>query len=218
MQLSDHLVSVLKNFSTINSSIVLQPGNIQRTIAADKVILAEVETEDTIPQEFGIYDLNQFLGNLSILSKPELDFSENTVVIQDENMKLSYAKCPSNLIVTPPAKELVINKVDASFTLSSVVQQKLLKIAATNSFPHLSIVGKDGDLSIVAHDRKNSKSNSVITRISDYNGKDFISSFKIDNFKLNIDDYDVEVMIDGFAKFVSKTKKLKYFVVFENFK
>ena len=67
MKLNENTLSVLKNFSSINSGLVLQRGNVQKTISPEKSILVEAELEDVIPEQFGIYDLNQFLGNVTTL-------------------------------------------------------------------------------------------------------------------------------------------------------
>ena len=84
MNLSDSTLNLLKNFSTINQSILFKEGNNLRTISVMKNILAEATINEEIPKDFGIYDLNQFLNGLSLHQKPDLDF-ENTgyVVIKE---------------------------------------------------------------------------------------------------------------------------------------
>jgi hypothetical protein len=60
MKISENTLSVLKNFSAINSGLVLQKGNVQKTISPEKSILVEVEIEDAIPGQFGIYEPYRF--------------------------------------------------------------------------------------------------------------------------------------------------------------
>ena len=74
MRLSYKTLMLLKNFSTINQSILFKQGNSLRTISVMKNILAEATIEEDIPKDFGVYDLNQFLNALSLHQKPELDF------------------------------------------------------------------------------------------------------------------------------------------------
>ena len=62
MRLSKDTVEVLKNFSTINQCILVKEGNKLRTISTMKNILAEADVSEVFPSEFGIYDLNEFLG------------------------------------------------------------------------------------------------------------------------------------------------------------
>ena len=49
MKLSEYALTVLKNFSTINSSVILNPGNLQCTMAPDDSIVVEAELEEITP-------------------------------------------------------------------------------------------------------------------------------------------------------------------------
>ena len=84
MKLSENTLTVLKNFASINSGVVLNPGKTQKTISPEKSILVEATLEDDIPAEFGIYDLNQFLGIFTFLKNPEITFGNDQVVLSDE--------------------------------------------------------------------------------------------------------------------------------------
>jgi hypothetical protein len=81
MKLSESTLSILKNFSTINSGFIIRPGKLQKTLSTDKSIMAEVEFDDDFTTEFGIYDLNQFLGNVSALNNPDLEFDDIPVLL-----------------------------------------------------------------------------------------------------------------------------------------
>jgi hypothetical protein len=216
MKLSENTLSVLKNFSTINSGIVLQKGNVQKTISPEKSILVEAEIEDALPEQFGIYDLNQFLGNVSTLNNPDLTFSENSVLMNDGDITFNYYSCSVNLIVSPPDKELKLKQVDVSFTLTNANLSKLLRLAAMNNLTHLSVVGKNGEIRLQTHEKANDTSNYASFKLNDYNGEDFTASFKVENIKLIPGDYDVEIQLGAFAKFVSKSGKIKYFIALES--
>jgi hypothetical protein len=219
MKLSDNTLGVLKNFSAINSGLVLQKGNIQKTISPEKSILVEAEFEDTIPSQFGIYDLNQFLGNVSTLGNPDLSFSDNSVMMNDGDIAFNYYSCSPNLIVSPPDKELKLKQTDVSFTLTNAILSKLLRLAAMNSLTHLSVVGKNGEIRLQTHEKANDTSNSASFKLNDYTGEDFVASFKVDNIKLVPGDYDVEIQLGAFAKFVATSgvfkNKIKYFIALE---
>lgn len=219
MKLNENTLGVLKNFSAINSGLVLQQGNIQKTISPEKSILVEVEIEDTIPSQFGIYDLNQFLGNVTTLKNPELTFDDKTVMMNDGEITFSYYSCSPNLIVSPPDKELKLKQVDVSFTLTNAILSKLLKLAAMNNLTHLSVVGKNGEIRLQAHEKANDTSNHASFKLNEYSGSDFIASFKTENIKLIPGDYDVEIQLGAFAKFISTNgpfkNKIKYFIALE---
>lgn len=215
MKLSDNALTVLKNFASINSGMVLNAGKVQKTISPEKSILVEATLEDNVPSKFGIYDLNQFLGNLITLRNPELTFSKDSVTLDDGELSFEYLACSPNLIISPPDKELMLKNVDVKFSLPNATFQKLLKMAAMNSLTNLSIEGKNGSLYLLIHERANDTSNKGAVNIGAYTDKDFIATFKTDNLKLVPDDYDVEVQIGAFAKFVNKAGNLKYFIALE---
>jgi hypothetical protein len=215
MKLSENTLAVLKNFASINSGVVLGAGKAQRTISPEKSILVEATLDDDIPTQFGIYDLNQFLGNLTTLRNPELTFSKEGVVLDDGELSFEYRACSANLIITPPEKELVLKSVDVTFSLPNDTLQKLLKVATMNGLPNLSVVGKNGELLLKIHERANDTSNSGTIKIGEYAGQDFTASFKTDNLKLLPNDYNVEIQKGAFAKFENAAKTLKYFIALE---
>jgi hypothetical protein len=215
MKLAEWTLTVLKNFSTVNSGIVLVPGKLQRTISPESSILVEAEFEDEFPSKFGIYDLNQFLGNVTTLKEPELKFSDKYVTMSDETCSLSYMSCEPQLITAPPNKNLVLDKPDVKFELPNLIYTKLRRIAAMNDLPNMSVIGKGGELLLKVHEHKNDTSNFATTKIGDYAGKDFAVRFKTDNLKIIPDDYMVEVKLDTFAVFTSKSRVLKYYIAVE---
>lgn len=215
MKFSENTLAVLKNFATINSGVVLNAGRTQKSISPEKSILVEATLEDDVPSQFGIYDLNQFLGNVTTLKNPELTFTNDSVTIDDGDLALTYHACSANLIITPPEKELALKTVDVKFELSNATLSKLLKLASMNSLPNLSVVGKNGELRLKIHEKANDTSNHGSVKIGEYAGNDFSASFKTENLKLIPDDYIVELQNGAFAKFVNKAGNLKYFIALE---
>lgn len=215
MKLSDFTLTVLKNFASVNSGVVLQPGHVQKTMSPEKSILVEAELEDDIPTKFGIYDLNQFLGNVTTLSNPELEFGDKSVSMKDDTFTLFYLSCSPELIITPPDKALVLNNPDVSFDLSNATMTKILRLASMNNLPHLSVIGEGGALKLQAHEKSNPSSNHASTSLGEHSGDDFTATFKAENLKIIPDDYRVDVKTGAFAKFTSKTRKLTYYIALE---
>lgn len=216
MKLNERTLAVLKNFSAINSGVVLQKGKIQKSISPEQTILVEAHLEDDIPETFGIYDLNQFLGNVTTLNSPELTFTNQSVIMNDGEMSLNYYSCSPSLIISPPAnKDLQLPKVDISFTLTNNTLTKILRLASMNNLPNLTVIGKNGELRLQTHEKSNDTSNFASTKIDEYAGTDFSVSFKTENLRLIPDEYSVEIAIGGFAKFVNKAANLTYFIALE---
>ena len=66
MQISKRTLGILKNFATINQSILIEEGNTIETISNIKDVYAKVEVDETFPVTFAIYDLNEFMGVVSL--------------------------------------------------------------------------------------------------------------------------------------------------------
>ena len=160
MKLSDKTLTLLKNFSSINQSILFKKGSSLKTISVMKNILAEATIEEDLPTDFGIYDLNQFLNGLGLHQNPDLDFeNEGHVVIREGRSRTKYFFADPQVIVTPPDKEISLPTEDVSFELSTSHLDKLLKAAAIYQLTDLAVVGGDGVVKIVVRDKKNDTSN-----------------------------------------------------------
>ena len=215
MKLSDKTLSVLKNFSTINQSILFKQGNKLRTISVMKNILAEATITEELPKDFGIYDLNQFLNGLGLHQSPELDFAnEGHVVIKEGRMRSKYFFADPNVIITPPEKAITLPSEDVSFELRTEQLDKLLKAAAIYQLPDLAVVGGEGVVKILVRDKKNDTSNdfSIVVGETD---KEFSFNFKVENIKILPGTYDVIVSQKLLSRFISKNHDLLYYIALE---
>ena len=215
MKLSDITLSLLKNFSTINQSILFKQGSKLRTISVMKNIYAEASIGENLPKDFGIYDLNQFLNGLTLHNSPDLDFTnDGHVVIKEGRMRSKYFFADPGVIVTPPDKEIEIPSVDVSFELSTNQLDKLLKAAAVYQLPDFCAVGGAGVVQLVVRDKKNDTYNSFSVIVGETD-KEFTFNFKIENIKILPGTYDVSISQKLMSKFVSKDYDLKYYVALE---
>ena len=215
MKLSDNTLSVLKNFSSINQSILFKHGSRLRTISVMKNILAEVTITEELPKDFGIYDLNQFLNGMGLHQSPELDFSnEGYVVIREGKMKTKYFFADPQVIVTPPDKPLTLPSEDVSFELSTDQLDKLLKAAAIYQLTDLAVVGGDGVVKIVVRDKKNDSSNDFSIVVGETDAT-FSFNFKVENIKILPGTYDVVVSQKLLSRFTSKNHDLTYYIALE---
>ena len=215
MKLSDKTLSFLKNFSTINQSILFKQGTRLRTISVMKNILAEASIEEELPKDFGIYDLNQFLNGLSLHHNPDLDFAnEGHVVIKEGRMRSKYFFADPQVIITPPDKEMTLPTEDVTFELSTEQLDKLLKAAAIYQLPDLTVEGGSGVVKIVVKDKKNDTSNSFSITVGETD-KVFSFNFKVENIKILPGTYDVVVSSKLLSRFNSKNHDLTYFIALE---
>ena len=215
MKLSDKTISVLKNFSSINQSILFKEGNKLRTISVMKNILAEATVSEDFSKDFGIYDLNQFLNGLSLHSSPELDFAnDGYVVIREGRSRSKYFFADPNVIVTPPDKAITLPSEDVCFELSTDQLDKLLKAAAVYQLPDISAVGEAGVIKLVVRDKKNDTSNNHLIVVGETDSE-FVFNFKVENIKVLPGTYEVVVSQKLLSRFTSKNHDLTYYIALE---
>ena len=216
MKLSESTLSVLKNFSTINQSILFKKGTKLRTISVMKNILAEVTVEEEFPKDFGIYDLPQFLNGIGVLyNDPEFDFqNDGYVVIKEGKMHSKFFFADPNVIITPPEKPLTLPSQDVSFELTTGQLDKLLRAASLYQLPDFSVVGENGVINLVVCDKKNDTSNSFSIRVGETDGT-FAFNFKVENIKILPGTYEVVVSQKLLSRFSSKNHDLTYYIALE---
>ena len=215
MKLSDSTLSLLKNFSSINQSILFKEGSKLRTISVMKNILAEASVTEEFAKDFGVYDLNQFLNGLSLHQSPELDFAnDGYVVIREGKMRSKYFFADPSVIVTPPDKAIELPSEDVCFELSTEQLDKLLKAAAVYQLPDLSVVGEAGVVKLVVRDKKNDTSNAHEEVVGETD-ETFNFNFKVENIKILPGTYDVVVSQKLLSRFTSKNHDLTYYIALE---
>ena len=215
MKLSESTVSLLKNFSSINQSILFKEGQKLRSISVMKNILVEANVAEEFPKDFGIYDLNQFLNGLSLHSSPDLDFdNDQYVVIKEGRSRSKYFFADPSVIVAPPEKEITLPTEDVCFQLTSQQLEKLKKAASVYQLPDISVIGEAGVIKLVARDKKNDTSNdfSIVVGETD---TDFVFNFKEENLKIVPGNYDVVVSEKLLSRFQNQNIDVTYYIALE---
>jgi len=208
MKLSENTINVLKSFSTINTGIELQPGNVLKTISPQKSIMAKATIDDSIPGAGCFYELPRFLGALTLFDQPQLDFNEKYVTIRDAKRSLNYTFADPQMIVTAPTKEVALNAVDAEVNISWADLNNTMRAASVMSLPEIAISSEGSTINLEAVSTKNPTADKYTTVIdSNSSGKTFRAIFKLENLKLMNLDYNVQISSKGIAKFESANNK-----------
>ena len=214
MYLSTETVSILKNFATINQSILIKPGKKLRSMSVMKNILVEAEVTEEFTQEIAIYDLNQFLNCLSLVPGAELDVSESSFTLAEDGNSIEYRLSDPSVITAPPDKELNLPSEDVCLVLSEENLETVKKAAAVLQIPDVSIIGDGEKISITVRDKKNSGSNSYSIECGDTSHV-FQFNLKVDNLKLSPGDYDVIISSKNLAQFTSHSRPIVYYIAVE---
>ena len=172
MHLHQKTIDALNELSRINPSILIKPGNVLTTINGHKTHLSSIEVPDHFPQEFGIYDVAQFVkmvkmmsgrhiwrrANKGIIKKLSFGFEKEVVadgddcwfvVISSPEMVVRYQGADQSMMVTPPKKPLQLPSIDYWFTLTRNELDNITKLGKVAGAPLVRFVDS-GDV-LVAH-------------------------------------------------------------------
>lgn len=219
MKLSAETLAILKNFATINQGIFFKKGNVLSTISQSKNIVVDARISEQIPQDFGIYDLNNFLSVMSLFKDGvDFDFDDKHVIMKtsDGRSKIKYRITDPSMIVIPPDKRFKLPSVDVKFDLTLNDFNWITKAANVLSAPNISVIS-DGDIvELCAFDvDDNSTHTNFIKLPIEGTGQSYNLIFKTDNLKLFPGDYEVQITSKGFAKFIGKTRDIVYYISIE---
>jgi hypothetical protein len=214
---SDNTLSVLKNFSSINQSILFRNGNILSTISPSKTIIAYSEVETEFTSTFGIYDLPQFLSALSLFKHPSVDIHDRYLeIVGDSKNNLRYSFCDPSLILSTPENKIKFPSADVEFYLPEAVLQNVLKAAGILGFPNVSIVGDGKNIVLKTLNAKadNTASSDVYSVEVGETDRTFNAVLNVENFKFINGDYNVQVSSKGISRFTGPV--VEYYVVVDS--
>ena len=217
MKISTKTLDVLKNFSEINQSILIKKGKKLKTVSALKNILAHAEVEDDFPQDFAIYQLNEFIGVLSTMNNPDLTFHDKYVMLSQENgacTKYFYAE-PS--VVIAPEKDINMPSEDINFTLLEKQYNDLLKMSSILQLNDILVKGcsKTDKIFLAVTNKKNDTSNDYSVQVGEGVSDPFKMYFKTENLKMVVGDYNVHISSKGISHFENMVTKLDYWIALE---
>lgn len=215
MKISKDTVQILKNFSGINSNIMIKPGNRLATISPQKNVMADVSVPETFPTEFGIYDLSEFLGVISLFDDPDIKFDGKSVYLSEGAWRSRYYAADPSVLTIPPEKKITFPTPEVQFALPAAVLAKAIRTAAVIKASDLSIVGEEGKLRIIVVDLKNPTSNTFDVTLGSTD-LTFRANLKVDNLKMISQDYEVSISSKKISRWVATTGDMTVFVALES--
>ena len=213
MKLSKETVGLFKNFAGINSNLLLKQGNKLATISTQKNVMSDTVVNESFPADFGIYDLNEFLGAMSLFDDPELDFSDKYVTIKEGGASIKYFAAEiGNLVV--PQKAIVFPEAEIEFTLTSTMLNMIQKTSSVLRATDLQIVGDGSKMVIQVGDKKNATGNTYNAQVGSTD-KEFKVNLKVENLKMLPGDYLVSISSKKISRFKATSSELVYYVAVE---
>ncbi len=217
--LSKKTLDVLKNFSTINSSIVFRQGSTVRTISNAENILAKFTGEEVFPSDFAIYDLSQFLMGISLFNDPQLEFTSKDFVNIKGGRQCAkyYFSDPEITLKSAPEKNVKFPGSDIQFSLTAEDLVNIQKASAVYSLPDLTIYSEEGSdvIKLILRDKENDTSNTYDLSVKGTTTGTFSLDLKIENIRVLPSDYVVKVSQQLISEWTSQDADLKYFIALE---
>lgn len=215
MKISNETLSVLKNFSQINPSVMFRPGQTIRTISPQKTVMAAANVSETFDKSAGVYDVSRFLATLGLFEEPEVNFGDNQFDISGSKRSLKYTYTAENMIVTPPERDIEVPNPEANLKISWEDLESVIRAAGVLGLPEIAFVAEGDTISLSAVDSKNpTADNFSVTVAEDGSYGDFRMIIKVDNLKLMPANYDVALSSKGMAHF--KAEKVQYWIAIES--
>jgi len=214
ISISKNTLGILKNFSGINSNLLVRPGNKISTISPGKNMMAEAIVDEEFDTEFGIWDLNKFLGVLSLFNDPTLYFGEKSVEIEGPESTVRYYYSEPKLL-TAPTKSVKMPETLVSFSIYQDTFAGMLKASSVLQLPQITFESDGGALNACLHDEDDATSNTYVVNLGSCN-QSFESTIDIEHLRLLPGDYQVTISKGPVAEFKNLSIDLTYWIALKS--
>lgn len=216
MELNENTLNIMKNFATINQNLLVQQGNTIKTINEARNVVSTAVLDQEFTQQFGIYDLNEFIGVLGLVDTPNLKFDDESVSVSDSTgrSKVKYFFSPEETL-TSPTKDINMPDPEVKFTLDNDTLNKLKRAASTLGHSEVSIRPSNGVLSLAVVDNENSTSNTYSIDVDGEFSGNFNFVLSIANLKILPGDYEVHISSKLITEFKHKELNVRYWIALE---
>jgi hypothetical protein len=216
--LSNQTKEVLKNYSTINGSILIREGSQLKTINVGENLISQYDCSEVFPQTFAIYDLNQFLAGLSLFQNPVLEFNnaEYLTIRGDGRSAKYYFSDPEITLKTAPDRKVNFPGADIEFSITSSELEALRKAANVYGIPDLVFKSSaGGTVSLNLCDRENETSNVYAQEILGDNTGEYELTMKMEHVNLVPGNYDVKISSKLITEWKHSSLPLVYYIALE---
>lgn len=155
MKLTQNTKLLLKNFASINQSIVIKPGNLLNTSDVSGILHAQALVEEEFPKQMDIYNLHLLLNMVSAIPDAELTPEDKQIIISGNQAEYRYLYAAPGILKSPPIR-------DSSFVWDEIFSTKITtddfksitKAVGITGINQLNIYVDSGDVYISLHDKK----------------------------------------------------------------
>jgi hypothetical protein len=178
-----------------------------------KNIVAEAYIAEEFPLQFGIYDLAEFLGVMSLFDQPELDFSAKYVTLHEGKNAMKYFAADQSILKSVPTLK-DFPEPDIVFDLSAAMLSQIQRVASILRVTDFSVVGDGSSIVASIGDKTNPTGNTFQSELGTTD-KTFKLNYKVENLKMMPGDYQVSIGNKRNARFKATSQQLTYYVALE---
>lgn len=200
MQLSQQTIQLLKNFSHINSNLIVKEGNQVRTISVSKEIFVKATVAESFEQDFQIYDLNEFLGVLSMFQEPNIELLQNHLTVSQGAASVKYHYGDLEVFRPDPDKldiyklKVPMPEPDVTFNLSQNDLQALQRACNLLKLPSIVFESKGaGKVCARVLDTNSPLSNTYAIELDCEHPNKFQFVYAVENLRLIPGEYKVSL-------------------------
>jgi len=213
MKLSNNTKTILKNFASINPNLVIEKGNKVATHSPNKKLYAEAQFDETFDNEFGIYDLNEFLSVCSLSDDCEISFSGNKVIIKSKNFSVKY-RTSSKDCLNYPEKKLKAPEFTNTLQITEDQLNQINKAASVLGKSDMSLVADGSRVVATVLDTKDREAHQFSLNIGETTDE-FEYTFLLANLRMLPGDYTIDLVdINGnkLSCWTNSNLPVRYFV------
>lgn len=219
MKLSEQTLATLKNFAGINANIVINPGNSIKTMSESKTIMGQATIAESIPNQIGIYDLNEFLGVVNMFDDPDITISQDIkfLNVKEGNKSVKYFFADPS-ILTSPSKDITMPPCEVTFTLTAADMANIRKASSALGVTDVVVqTAPNTTPKLIVTDTEDATSNSYEVDIQNCSAAGVTCNFvfNIANFKFINDDYNVSISSKLLSNFKAVNNPVEYWVALE---
>ena len=215
MKLTPKTLQVLKNFSSINQSIIINAGHELISVSDSKVCIAYAEIEEEFPIDFAIYDINKFINSINLLKDAEIEFSDDYLTLTNADSSIQYFYSDPDVLTQHPKAKFELPSVDIEYLLTADHMSAMMKASNNLDLPDVSIIADGKTSKLVVHNSLNKGCNKFSINLGGTTDL-YTANFKIEYFKFLPGAYYMEISNQKISKFTNEDIDLTYFVALEH--
>jgi hypothetical protein len=143
--LLEHCEFILSSKLKMNEKTLLciSKGSILRASDNDRKVLFEADVEEVFPTDFSIYDLKEFLSLIKYPKNPNIDFSDERIIVRKGRTEATYGK--GELFIKPYCIEdgKVNSEPLVSFYLTEKVFEHFMRMVNIANLRYWMFQGDD---------------------------------------------------------------------------